>query len=209
MMTNNGHEASFAKRAAGFSDEPVPLRMLTEASPHQAHDLRFSRDIFQKMNSAREHQPARLNAGKKILVVDDNLVVLKTISIFLKPRGYVVLTAATGSEALTLVRKEMPDLILLDLSFPSDASNISGPMVDGFLIIQWLRRMREAMDVPINIISVTEPEKYQDRARAAGVVACFHKPIDSNKLLEAIHEALDQTAVAMPSEGTVGFDFEV
>ena len=161
------------------------------------------------MHPAWEHQAAPVNAGKRILVVDDNLVFLKTMSILLKPRGYVVLTAATGSEALTLVREVRPDLILLDLTFPSDASNIAGPMVDGFLIIQWLHHIGEAMDIPIIIISAMEPEKYQDRAREFGVAACFHKPVDNNKLLEAIHQVLDQTAAAIQSEHNAGFDFEV
>ncbi len=209
MTTTNSQIPALAKSPAGFSDEPAPLRMMTEPGQRQARTVQFSHGVFQEMNSSREQQPAPLNAGKKILVVDDSLVVLKTMSIFLKPRGYVVLTAATGSEALTLVRKERPDLILLDLNFPFDASNISGPMVDGFLIIDWLRRMGEAVDIPIIIISVTELEKYQDHARAAGVVACFHKPIDSNKLLEAIHEALNQPAAATPSESGGSFDFDV
>jgi len=62
-----------------------------------------------------------MNTGgqpKKILVVDDNEIVIKTISLKLQGAGYQVLTAMDGSTAVSTARKEAPDLILLDLSFP-------------------------------------------------------------------------------------------
>ena len=57
---------------------------------------------------------------KKILVVDDNEIILKTISLKLQGAGYQVITALDGSEAVAAARKETPDLILLDISFPPD-----------------------------------------------------------------------------------------
>src|SRR5437773_11788864 len=57
---------------------------------------------------------------KKILVVDDDRVILKALSIKLNAKGYDVLTATDGSEAVTAVRTHKPDLILLDISFPPD-----------------------------------------------------------------------------------------
>jgi len=58
-----------------------------------------------------------MNTGgqpKKILVVDDNEIVIKTISLKLQGAGYQVLTAMDGSTAVSIARKEAPDLILLD-----------------------------------------------------------------------------------------------
>ena len=52
-----------------------------------------------------------------------------------------------------MVSREKPDLILLDLTFPLDAANVGGALQDGFFIIEWLRRMGEAGDIPIIIIS--------------------------------------------------------
>ena len=128
----------------------------------------------------------------KILVVDDDQVFLRRVSLALKPKGYQVLTAATNPDAFTLVRKEKPDLILLDLSFQPDAANIAGSLLDGLYAFEWLHQLDEAKGIPIITISMTAPEVYQDRAKAAGVSLCLHKPVDNDQLLEAINTVLTQ-----------------
>lgn len=134
-------------------------------------------------------QPAKPGA-KIILVVDDNPVILRTMSNVLKSQGYQVAIAEGAPEAIGLVRREKLDLILLDLSFPPDLANIGGPMRDGFQIIEWLRHTPEAEKIPIIIISGTDPAKYKDRAAAAGVAACFHKPLNKDEVLAAVQKAL-------------------
>ena len=137
--------------------------------------------------------------GKKILVVDDNQVILKTALQTLSANGYQVTTAVGGPEALSSIRKDKPDLILLDLTFPPDAANVGGPLQDGFFIIQWLHRTPELKDIPVIMISATDPEKFKDRALSSGVVASFHKPIDTGKLLAAIRKTLGQETDAKPA----------
>src|SRR5436190_5344991 len=99
---------------------------------------------------------------KKILVVDDSTIILKALSMKLKTAGYAVLTAQDGSEAVSLARRERPDLILLDISFPPDVGHGGGVPWDGFLIMGWLRRMDELKNVPIVIITGADPEKYKE-----------------------------------------------
>ncbi len=139
--------------------------------------------------------------AKKILVVDDNQVILKTTLQTLSANGYQVTTAIGGPEALGAVRREKPDLILLDLTFPPDAANVGGPLQDGFFIIQWLRRTPELKNIPVIMISATDPEQFKARALSSGVVASFHKPIETDKLLAAIKAALGPETGA-PSSGT-------
>jgi len=127
---------------------------------------------------------------KTILVVDDNKVVLKAMYFTLTGKGYRVLMAESGAETITLLRKDKPDLILLDLDFPPDAANVGGNLWDGFLIIDWARRMCDAEKIPVIIISSTDPAKYKERAEAAGILTFFHKPVDKEKLLEAVHAKL-------------------
>ena len=67
-----------------------------------------------------------MNKGKKILVVDDNEVILKTLSLKLGSAGYSVVTAIDGSAAVACARREKPDLILLDISFPPDVAHSDG-----------------------------------------------------------------------------------
>ena len=135
--------------------------------------------------------------AKKILVVDDNQVVLKSMYFLLKGKGYSVTMAETGAETISYLRKEKPDLILLDLDFPPDSGNIGGGLRDGFLIIDWARRMCDAEKIPVIIISSLDPEQYKARAQAAGIPTFFRKPVDRQQLLDAIHAILhDQPAEA-------------
>ncbi len=127
---------------------------------------------------------------KRILVVDDNAVVVKTLAMKLESAGYDVLKAEDGSEAVSAARKEKPDLILLDISFPPDVAHGGGIAWDGFLIIDWLKRIDEARNVPIIVITGGEAAKFKDRAIKAGAIAFFHKPINNDELLATIQSAL-------------------
>src|SRR6267143_2497954 len=98
---------------------------------------------------------------KKILVVDDSPVILKALSMKLTAAGYDVLTAEDGGGAVSLARREKPDLILLDISFPPDVAHGGGVAWDGFLIMNWLRRLDEGKHIPIMIISGGDPEKFK------------------------------------------------
>jgi two-component system, chemotaxis family, sensor histidine kinase and response regulator PixL len=129
-------------------------------------------------------------SSRKILIVEDNMTVQQTVSLALKNKGYQVFTATDTATALRTVRGQKPDLILLDLSFPFEAADVGGPLQDGFFVIEWLRRAPEAEKIPIIIISGTDPVKYKDQISAAGVVACFQKPLKHHELLAAIHTAL-------------------
>jgi CheY-like chemotaxis protein len=134
-------------------------------------------------------------SGKKILVVDDDQIILKTLSIVLNSNGYQVFTAADGPGAATIVTRERPDLILLDILFPPDAANVGGALQDGFFIIEWLRRMGEAKDIPIIIISGDKSVKDKKHAlEIEGVVGFFPKPIDRVALLAAIRATLGEDA---------------
>jgi CheY-like chemotaxis protein len=134
-------------------------------------------------------QPVKPGA-KIVLVVDDDRVVLRAMSFALKAEGYQVSMASGGAEAISSAHKQKPDLILLDLVFPPDPANIGGPIRDGFQIIEWLRRTPEDEKIPIIIISATDPAVYKDRALAAGVVACFHKPLNRDEVLAAVQSVL-------------------
>jgi CheY-like chemotaxis protein len=123
----------------------------------------------------------------KILVVDDNEVIVKTICLKLKGAGYQVATAQDGAEAMSIVRMEKPDLILLDITFPPD---VAGVPWDGFRIMEWLHRVDESRRVPIIIITGGEDVKNKERAMASGAVAFFHKPINHDDLLKVIRATL-------------------
>jgi CheY-like chemotaxis protein len=126
---------------------------------------------------------------KKILVVDDNEVVLKTLSLKLKAGGYDVLTAMDGSQAVSTARLKQPDLILLDINFPPE---VAGVPWDGFRIIQWLKRMEETASVPVFVITGSEAAQYKERALKEGAIGFFEKPVDNENLLQAIQKTLSE-----------------
>ena len=126
--------------------------------------------------------------AKIILVVDDNEIVIKTISLKLQGAGFKVLSAMDGTEAVSQVRKEKPDLILLDLTFPPE---IMGVPWDGFRIMEWLGRLEAAKKIPILVITGSEDPKIPERAALSGAVAFFQKPLDHDQLLKAIRETLE------------------
>jgi len=141
---------------------------------------------------------------KKILVVDDSVLILKLMSMKLTAHGYDVITVEDGGSAVSAVRTEKPDLILLDLSFPPDVAHGGGVAWDGFLIMTWLQRMEEAKHIPIIVITAGDPAKYKDRALAAGAVSFFHKPIDNDELLTVIRNTLaEKPAATQPSAASI------
>src|ERR1041385_2273683 len=104
------------------------------------------------LHSAAEAMKHATATPKKILIVDDSVLVRKTLGMKLKSSGYDVLEAADGGTAVSTVRRERPDLILLDISFPPDVGHGGGVSWDGFLIMAWLQRMEEAKGIPVFII---------------------------------------------------------
>jgi|ERR1043166_8512120 two-component system response regulator GlrR len=144
--------------------------------------------------TARKPTPALAvpvaTTGKKILLVDDDPIILKTTSMKLQSHGYAVITATDGAGAIHAVRTEKPHLVLLDVNFPADAGGGSVSW-DGLLIISWLRRFGELHNIPFIIITGGDPAKYKERSLATGAMAFFHKPLDHDGLLSLI----DQTVV--------------
>lgn len=128
-------------------------------------------------------------ARKKILVVDDDPVIVKTLTLTLNARGYDVLFAADAAEAIGKMRDEKPDMLLVDVTLPPDCA--SGGVVpwNGFQITQWLHRM-STTKIPTIIISGTDKPEYKAKAAAVGAEAFMTKPLDNALLLGSIASAL-------------------
>jgi DNA-binding response OmpR family regulator len=125
--------------------------------------------------------------------VDDSKIILYTLSLKLRANGYVVLTAEDGSAAVSLIRRELPDLIVLDISYPPDVGHGGGVSWDGFLILNWVKRIDEAKNIPVFMISSSDESKWKSKALDAGVTRCFHKPLNNDELLAAIDAILGQS----------------
>src|SRR6516225_7005671 len=122
-------------------------------------------------------------SNNTILIVDDCVVFLKAMSMKLRAHGYDVVTAVDGSAAVSAIRHMKPRLILLDLNFPPDVAHGGGVSWNGYLILNWIRRMDDSKDVPVIIISASEVTTQREQLRANGVVDFFLKPVDHEELL--------------------------
>ncbi len=132
----------------------------------------------------------------KILVVDDNPIIQRTMYFALRDKGYTVLMAGVISDALKIVRQERLAAILLDINFPPDVVLGGNAMGDGFWALDWLHRMEETKGIPVIVVSSNPPEKSKAHALAAGAAAYFQKPVDKHELAAVLAELLAHKAPA-------------
>lgn len=131
------------------------------------------------------------NIRRKILVVDDDPIVIKTLSFKLQSAGFEVIGALDGSEAVAAARTERPDLILLDLGFPPDVGFGGGMTWDGLGIMTWMRHLDELKHTPVIVITSSDPAALGRKCMDAGAVGYFRKPLDYQELIQAIHGVLN------------------
>jgi two-component system cell cycle response regulator DivK len=127
--------------------------------------------------------------NRKVLVVDDNVVVLKAFEGRLKVNGFEVILAKDSMSAVTAARKQKPDLIVLDINFPPDNSQISLQW-NGLNVLRWLKRFEELSTIPVVVVSGDDPEKSERQALAAGGSAYFQKPVNFESFAEAVRRLL-------------------
>jgi CheY-like chemotaxis protein len=125
---------------------------------------------------------ASFGKNRKILIVDDNAIVVKTFQLKLKASGFNVIAATNAIEGISAARQEKPEAIILDLNFPS-GENFTSLNWSGINILQWLKRYKDVADIPIIILTGDDPEKSKAEAFAAGAVAFFQKPVDLKEFL--------------------------
>jgi CheY-like chemotaxis protein len=125
--------------------------------------------------------------ASRIILIDDNPDFLFTMGTFLKRNGYEVLTASDGQKGIELIKKERPDLILLDVMMET--------LLSGFEVCRQVRTNPETEDIPIIAISgmsddlgvkfvqTTDEEYFKPNA-------FLEKPVDKDRLLETMRELL-------------------
>jgi len=127
---------------------------------------------------------------EKILVVDDDPDMRDAITIILESKGYQIVTAEDGVEALANLKAEKPDLMMLDLLMPK---------MDGFAVLKELQDARWAKyrEIPILILSSVREEASRRRyeletALTLEVDDYVEKPISPDILLERVEKLLNK-----------------
>ncbi|HEX3226490.1 MAG TPA: response regulator [Gaiellaceae bacterium] len=117
----------------------------------------------------------------KILVIEDDVDISRLIGMQLKAGGYEAAYASDAVTAMTVARKERPDLILLDLGLPGGG---------GILVLERLRAIAELAATPVIVVTARTDAAGEQAARAAGAVDFLRKPVEADDLAAAIERAL-------------------
>jgi DNA-binding response OmpR family regulator len=153
--------------------------------------------------SLREQKPVQNGLGatapgvdtrKKILVIDDDPVAMKALTMALNGKGYAVTSARDGSEAISAVRDEIPDMLLVDVNLePHDAFD-GAAIWDGFQVTRWLRHVT-AKNIPAIMISATDNADYKTYAAKIGAESFMAKPISNAALFQSIEARLASSSL--------------
>jgi len=135
----------------------------------------------------------------KILVVDDDLDLLKVIAFALRQAGYLVVEAQDGASGTAAFERERPDLVVLDVNLPR---------LNGFEV---LKRIRAAASTPVMMLTVRSGEEDQVQGLDLGADDYLAKPFSPRTLLARVRALLRRAGVEKPaplSSGDLALDLE-
>ena len=120
--------------------------------------------------------------GKKILIVDDDHLLTRTIDLGLRNRGYEVKVIYSAAAAVKSLILEKPDLIVLDIRLPD---------CDGWFIPELLRELEMAQGVAVIVMSVLDPDR--EMIKLNKPYAFIQKPFDMGEFLHLVERSLATT----------------
>jgi DNA-binding response OmpR family regulator len=126
--------------------------------------------------------------GIKVVIVDDDVLLTRTINIILKQRGYAVTVFNKGVDAVQYFFEELPDVILLNSKLPD---------CDGCFIARLLEKMDKFNKLLIIFLSVMETDRNKIEGKTNLVF--LQKPFDTGKLIEIIERKLKNQSLAIGS----------
>ncbi len=130
--------------------------------------------------------------GRKILVVDDETVLVETIAYNLEQAGYQVITAADGASAIQAAHRETPDLIILDIMLPE---------MDGIEVCRQLRRESNTATTPIMMLTAKGDEIDKVVGLEVGADDYVTKPFGRRELLARVRALLRRMDYPAPAAG--------
>lgn len=142
-----------------------------------------------------------MSEGARILVVDDEPQIRRSLQVSLEKKGYVVMTASSGEEALEAMVYRPPDVVIVDLILP---------LIDG---IELTRRIRERSPVPIIVLSAIGDERKKVEALEKGADDYVTKPFGMEELSARVKSALRRSVLLTGTEpefksGALSVNFE-
>ena len=122
-----------------------------------------------------------MTAAKRVLVCDDDPVILRLIQVNLELEGIQVLLADNGERAIEIATAEHPDLVILDIMMPK---------LDGYETCARLKGAEGTKDIPVVFLSAKAQQADIDKGLAYGVSEYLTKPFDPDDLVDAVKRLL-------------------
>jgi len=122
-------------------------------------------------------------SAEKILIVEDNPLNMRLMQMTLRGKGYTLIEASNGEEALDKAVKEKPDLIIMDMQLPT---------ISGIEATQRLRKIPELSRIPVIAVTAYAMKGNQEKFIEAGCNAYLSKPINTRELPGFIENMLKQ-----------------
>ena len=120
--------------------------------------------------------------GKDVLIVDDDEDVITTISAALAELGVNIRKTGNGNDAVDMIRKQAPDLVILDQMLPGKS---------GFLVMEKIRETRqETSKLPVIMITANPGARHKVYAETLGVDYYINKPFRMERLINAVKDLL-------------------
>ena len=116
-------------------------------------------------------------SGETILVVDDEPQIRRVMRSTLSTHGYLITEAKTGEEGVEAVRKERPDLVLLDINMPG---------MDGLTLLGEIKK--RFPDLSVMMVTAYGDDERRRRANTLGATEFITKPVDFDRLKEQLRQ---------------------
>ena len=131
--------------------------------------------------SRLNQEAALIKEPKRLAYIEDELEMIDLVRLILGRHGYTVLGANGGREGLELVRKEIPDLVLLDLMMPD---------MDGWDVYHQIKSDEHTRDIPVIVITAHIQKAIRQRCLDLGAAAFINKPPNEDELTYAVRKVL-------------------
>jgi two-component system alkaline phosphatase synthesis response regulator PhoP len=118
---------------------------------------------------------------KKILIVDDEPNIVMSLEYTFKKNNFEVFIARDGQEALDILKKQLPDIIILDVMMP---------MVDGFATLEQIKKDVRLRHCKVIFLSAKNKEKDIEKGLSLGANLYVTKPFSIKKLVDQVHELI-------------------
>ncbi len=123
-----------------------------------------------------------MSTTKKILVVDDDPYILMSLEFLMKKNGFDVMVARNGTEALEIVEKQVPDIVLLDIMMPD---------VDGYAICKHIKSSKKLKDAKVVFMSAKSKETDIQKGYDLGASLYVTKPFSTRQLLKQVQDLIN------------------